>query len=126
MQDKKPQTTSDNKRATFDGQNLTSEETARDGLKKEIEASKIKFGEKEIIKGPLKSLIKVREGLDKEVQDMINMASRPMSRNFATAAGVKTGIGKLNLDISIPTKTFFNQRTQRQNYVNSSIATSVA
>ena len=68
-----------------------------------MEASRIKFGESHIIKGPAKALIRVREGLDKEVQDMINSASQPMSRNYAAVSGVKTGIGKLNLDISLPT-----------------------
>jgi hypothetical protein len=64
-------------------------------------------------KGPAKALIRVREGQDKEVQDMINLAFQPISRNLPGVAGVKTGIGKLNIDVTLPTRNSFQLRTQR-------------
>ena len=60
---------------------------------------------------PAKAFIRVKEGQDKEIQDMINYASQPMSRNFAGASGVKTGIGKLNIDSALPTRNSFQLRT---------------
>jgi hypothetical protein len=40
-----------------------------------------------------------------------------MSRNFAAVAGVKTGLGKLNLDVSLPNRTnFFMPNTHRNMY----------
>jgi hypothetical protein len=39
-----------------------------------------------------------------------------MSRNFAAVAGVKTGLGKLNLDVSLPNRTAFKPNTQRNMY----------
>jgi hypothetical protein len=47
---------------------------------------------------------------------MINQASRPMSRNFAAVAGVKTGLGKLNLDVALPNRTAFKPNTHRNMY----------
>jgi hypothetical protein len=48
---------------------------------------------------------------------MINQASRPMSRNFAGVAGIKTGLGKLNLDVSLPNRTnAFKPNTHRNMY----------
>jgi hypothetical protein len=48
---------------------------------------------------------------------MINQASMPLSRNFAAVAGVKTGIGKLNLDVALPNRTnSFKPNTQRNMY----------
>ena len=40
-----------------------------------------------------------------------------MSRNFAAVARVKTGIGKLNLDVALPNRTnSFKPNTQRNMY----------
>ena len=49
----------------------------------------------------------------------------PMSRNFAPVAGVKTGIGKLNLDVALPNRTnSFKPNTQRNMYATA--ASSIA